>query len=123
MTVQILRGNALALPLADDSVDLVVTSPPYYALRTYTDGGVAYDGQIGSEGGGTGTTALVADVLGRHGITVDMSADYCRLATWRTSDPRQRAKAARIAKPAVRRPTAPSGQLELFRLTTRGATA
>lgn len=47
--------------------------------------------------GGTGTTALVADVLGRHGISVDMSADYCRLAQWRTSDPRQRAKAARIA--------------------------
>ncbi len=45
--------------------------------------------------GGTGTTALVADVLGRHGITVDLSQDYCRLAEWRTSDPKQRAKAAR----------------------------
>jgi DNA modification methylase len=45
--------------------------------------------------GGTGTTALVADTLGRHGISLDMSADYCRLATWRTSDPKQRAKAAR----------------------------
>src|SRR5690606_33423236 len=44
--------------------------------------------------GGTGTTALVADALGRHGISVDMSADYCRLAEWRTSDPKQRAKAA-----------------------------
>ncbi len=31
--VQIIRGNALALPLADDSVDLVVTSPPYFGLR------------------------------------------------------------------------------------------
>ena len=46
--------------------------------------------------GGTGTTALVADVLGRDGITVDLSADYCRLAQWRTSDPEQRAKAARV---------------------------
>ena len=46
--------------------------------------------------GGTGTTALVADVLGRHGITVDLSADYCRLAAWRTTDPKQRAKAARV---------------------------
>lgn len=45
--------------------------------------------------GGTGTTALVADVMGRHGISVDMSADYCRLAQWRTNDPKQRAKAAR----------------------------
>jgi DNA modification methylase len=45
--------------------------------------------------GGTGTTALVAKALGRHGISVDMSADYCRLATWRTTDPAQLAKAAR----------------------------
>lgn len=44
---------------------------------------------------GTGTTALVASVLGRHGIGVDMSEDYCRLAAWRTTDPKQRAKAAR----------------------------
>ena len=38
----------------------------------------------------------MADVLGRHGITVDLSADYCRLAQWRTNDPGQRAKAARV---------------------------
>lgn len=44
---------------------------------------------------GTGTTALVASVLGRHGIGVDMSSDYCRLAKWRTTDPKQRARAAR----------------------------
>ena len=44
---------------------------------------------------GTGTTALVASVLGRHGIGVDMSEDYCRLAAWRTTDPKQRAKSAR----------------------------
>lgn len=44
---------------------------------------------------GTGTTALVASVLGRHGIGVDMSEDYCRLAKWRTTDPKQRARAAR----------------------------
>jgi DNA modification methylase len=27
--------------------------------------------------GGTGTTALVAHALGRHGVSVDMSSDYC----------------------------------------------
>ncbi|MBK9156623.1 MAG: hypothetical protein IPM11_00565, partial [Micropruina sp.] len=27
---------------------------------------------------------------------VDLSADYCRLAQWRTTDPKQRAKAARV---------------------------
>lgn len=49
--------------------------------------------------GGTGTTALVADVLGRDGISVDMSADYCRLAAWRTTDPCERARAMRVSKP------------------------
>jgi DNA modification methylase len=60
--------------------------------------------------GGTGTTALVADVLGRHGISVDLSADYCRLARWRTTDPAQRARAARVDKP----PPVIDGQLDLL---------
>ena len=42
--------------------------------------------------GGTGTTAMVAAALGRVGITVDMSADYCRLASCRAHDPAQQAK-------------------------------
>lgn len=45
----IIRGDARHVPLADDSVDLIVTSPPYYGLRSYQDGGEHYDGQIGSE--------------------------------------------------------------------------
>ena len=45
----LIRGDALSLPLADNSVDLVVTSPPYFALRSYRDGDEHYDGQIGSE--------------------------------------------------------------------------
>ena len=45
----IVRADALHLPLEDDSVDLIVTSPPYFALRSYRDGGEHYDGQIGSE--------------------------------------------------------------------------
>ena len=48
-TASIREGNALHLPLRDESVDLIVTSPPYFALRSYTDGGEHYDGQIGSE--------------------------------------------------------------------------
>lgn len=60
--------------------------------------------------GGTGTTALVADVVGRHGVSVDMSADYCRLAAWRTTDPSQRAAAMQVEKPPVER----AGQLDLF---------
>ncbi len=62
--------------------------------------------------GGTGTTALVAHALGRHGISVDMSADYCRLATWRTSDPKQQAKAARREYVAPREQA--EGQLDLL---------
>jgi site-specific DNA-methyltransferase (cytosine-N4-specific) len=49
--------------------------------------------------GGTGTTALAADVLGRTGISVDASADYCRIARWRTTDPGERARAMRVPKP------------------------
>lgn len=49
MSVEIIQADALALPLADDSVDLVVTSPPYFGLRSYQDGGKHYDGQIGDE--------------------------------------------------------------------------
>jgi hypothetical protein len=45
----ILRGNALHIPLRDASVDLVVTSPPYFALRDYRDSGVSLEGQIGTE--------------------------------------------------------------------------
>jgi hypothetical protein len=60
--------------------------------------------------GGTGTTALVAHALGRHGISVDMSADYCRLAAWRTTDPGQLAAAMQVEKP----PPVHSDQLALF---------
>lgn len=60
--------------------------------------------------GGTGTTALVASMLGRAGITVDASADYCRLACWRCSDPGERAKALQVGKPPVEAP----GQADLF---------
>jgi DNA modification methylase len=57
--------------------------------------------------GGTGTTALVAAMHGREGISVDASADYCRLAEWRARDPRQRAKAAQ--GPTALRAQPPSG--------------
>lgn len=36
--------------------------------------------------GGTGTTALVADALGRVGISLDLSHGYCRLAEWRINE-------------------------------------
>lgn len=45
----VLRADARSLPLPDASVDLIVTSPPYFALRSYRDGGEHYDGQVGAE--------------------------------------------------------------------------
>ncbi len=44
----VLRGDARRLPLPDESVDLVVTSPPFLNLRSYTDGGVRMQDQIGT---------------------------------------------------------------------------
>ncbi len=49
MTALVVRGDARMLPVADASVDLICTSPPYFALRSYTDGGDHYSGQVGSE--------------------------------------------------------------------------
>ena len=48
-SVRIIHGDALALELPDASVDLVVTSPPYFGLRTYLDGGTPVASQIGAE--------------------------------------------------------------------------
>lgn len=44
MSALIINANALNIPLADKSVQCVVTSPPYYGLRDY-----GVDGQIGLE--------------------------------------------------------------------------
>ncbi len=49
MSAVVLRGDAAHLPLPDGSVDLLLCSPPYFGLRSYSDGGEVYEGQIGSE--------------------------------------------------------------------------
>lgn len=66
--------------------------------------------------GGTGTTALVAAMLGRHGISVDLSQAYtATLATWRASDPRERVRAAGADAAAVAALPRPlTGQLDLL---------
>jgi DNA modification methylase len=60
--------------------------------------------------GGTGTTALVASVHGRVGISVDLSEDYCRLARWRVADAGERARALDVPKP----PPVAAEQLDMF---------
>src|SRR3990172_997718 len=42
--ISLLNANALNIPLANESVDMCVTSPPYYGLRDYGE-----DGQLGLE--------------------------------------------------------------------------
>jgi DNA modification methylase len=59
----IVRGDARALPLPDSSVDLIVTSPPYFGLRVYQDGGRAYIGQIGAESNPAEYVAALLDVV------------------------------------------------------------
>ena len=59
---------------------------------------------------GTGTVPAVAHILGRHGIGIDLSADYLRLAEWRCNDPGLRAKVLRVDKPKA----VPDGQLDIF---------
>jgi DNA modification methylase len=51
MTYELIHGDArhVSEHLEPNSVSLIVTSPPYFALRSYQDGGEHYDGQIGSE--------------------------------------------------------------------------
>lgn len=51
----VLRGAALRLPLADERVDLVVTSPPYFALRAYGSG---HPHELGAEPAFISLTAL-----------------------------------------------------------------
>lgn len=59
---------------------------------------------------GTGTVPAVAHALGRHGIGIDLSADYLRLADWRCNDPGLRAKVLGVDKPKP----VPEGQLDMF---------
>ena len=33
--MRLIHGNAVDMPLADASVDCIVTSPPYYGVRVY----------------------------------------------------------------------------------------
>lgn len=95
----------------EDGIDHFAAFPTAWPRR-FVQGWVPKGGTVLDPFGGTGTTALVASAHGRIGITVDRSADYCRIAEWRTTDPAQRAKALGVDKPPVQLP----GQAELFAL-------
>jgi DNA modification methylase len=58
--------------------------------------------------GGSGTVALVAKVLGRRGIAVELSGDYCKLARWRCNDPTQAARVLKLPAPPAVSPEQPA---------------
>lgn len=63
MTYLLLQGDARHLPLADASVHLIVTSPPYFGQRSYTDDGAHVAEQIGCEATPTEFLAALNDAL------------------------------------------------------------
>lgn len=86
----VLQGDARSLPLPDASVDLIVTSPPYWGLRDYRDGGESLAGQIGNEPTWQEYIANLLDctrewvrVLKPEGsIFVNLSDKYANDAKW-----------------------------------------
>lgn len=112
-----LPGSVWTVPTAPLSVpahlgvDHFAAFPPEFPRRIILawapEGGTVLD-----PFGGTGTTAMVARALGRTGISVDLSADYCRIGQWRTNDAAQRAK---VRGEDFRRPEPQvDGQTDLF---------
>lgn len=55
---KIVHGDARRVPLPDSTVDLVVTSPPYWRKRDY-----GLEGQIGQEKSATGYVRAISDCL------------------------------------------------------------
>src|SRR6476469_3387411 len=62
VSAHVVNTDSRSLPIADSTVDLVVTSPPYFGLRSYTDGGKHYAGQVGDEATPAEFVAALLDV-------------------------------------------------------------
>ena len=92
----LVRSDATAIPLGDETVDAIITSPPYFALRSYQDGGEHYDGQIGSEATPTAflealwaVTAECWRVLKPTGsLFVNLGDKYCGYTGTKGAQPR-----------------------------------
>lgn len=91
-------------PGCEDGTDHFAAFPMEWPRRIIS-GWCPPGGVVADPFGGTGTTALVADVLGRNGLSFDRSAAYCRIAEWRVHDPAERAAAMRVERP----PRTPAG--------------
>lgn len=104
MTTRIIKGGALESlrTLPDRSVQMCVTSPPYYGLRDYK-----HPDQVGLEKtpeeyecpenpsvpsvvldpfAGSGTTGMVAERLYRNAILIDLNPDYAEMSDRRVTN-------------------------------------
>lgn len=99
------KGGKVATATGRQHIERTDRTITGYACACPDNSAPATPGVVLDPFGGTGTTALVAAMHGRQGISVDASTDYCRLAQWRVNDPKQRERAARPAgsKPSARR--------------------
>lgn len=80
MSCQILTGDVRTVlkSLPEQSVNCVVTSPPYYGLRNY--GTATWEGgDILDPFNGSGTTGEVALSNGRKYIGIELNPEYVKL--------------------------------------------
>lgn len=72
----IIQHDARELPLEDASVDLIVTSPPYFALRSYRDGCATCGGVAGTLRPRDGSTSTLTSPQYTHKM-YDMAQEDC----------------------------------------------
>ena len=89
MSIRVMIGDVLqqlAL-LPDESIDCVVTSPPYWGLRDYgIKAGCPVGGVVLDPFSGAGTTAMVADRLGRDAILIELNPAYVDMSIKRITN-------------------------------------
>lgn len=84
--IHILRANTgRGIPLADNSVHCVVTSPPYWGLEPCILAGCPVGGVVLDPFCGSGTTLKVAERLGRRGVGLELNPAYIAIARRRTA--------------------------------------
>ena len=86
------NGVRTARGSASDNVSRTVATITGYACACPDNSAPSTPGVVLDPFVGTGTVPMVARALGRHGVGIDMSSDYLRLASWRVFDSGHAAK-------------------------------